>query len=97
MDTNWVELYTTVLTLMDNHLETLNMDIKPWLCVREKIVTECDICIVPTKKYPHEVFCSTFLNGCANENSGSSNLRLIAAPHTYGPIRNLIAQYYGAV
>ena len=108
METNWVELFTTVLDLMDKEIATLNMNdyherimiAHPWLWVRGNIVKKRDECeehYKTSQKYLRKVMRSTFLNGCANENSGSTNLRLIAAPHAYGPIRKQIAEYVGAV
>ena len=108
MDTNWVGLFTTVLRLMDKELAKLDMSdyherimiAHPWQWVRGNIVKKRDECEELTKakkKHLREIMRSTFLNGCANENSGSTNLRLIGAPHAYGPIRKQIAQYVGAV
>ena len=108
MDTNWVELFTTVLTLMDKEIATLNMNdyherimiAHPWLWVRGNIVKKRDECeehIEAKKKYLREVMRSTFLNGCTNKNSGSANLHLIGSRYAYGPIRKQIAQYVGAV
>ena len=107
-NTNWVGLLTTVITLMDKELAKLDMSdyderimiAHPWQWVRGNIVKKRDQCEAhykTTQKYLREVMRSTFLNGCANQNSGSTNLRLIGAPHAYGPIRKHIAQYVGAV
>ena len=40
---------------------------------------------------------TTFLYGCASQQSGATNLPLIGARYAYGPIRKQIAQYVGAV
>ena len=108
MYTNWVELFTTVLRLMDKEIATLNMNdyherimiAHPWLWVRGNIVKKRDECeehYKTSQKYLRKVMRSTFLYGCANKNSGSTNLRLIGSRYAYGPIRKQIAQYVGAV
>ena len=108
MKTNWVELFTTVLDLMDKEIATLNMNeyhdrimiAHPWLWVRGNIVKKRDECeehIKTTKKHLREVMRTTFLYGCATQNSGSTNLPLIGARYAYGPIRKQIAEYVGAV
>jgi hypothetical protein len=108
METNWMELFTTVLNLMDKELATLDMSdyherimiAHPWQWVRHNIVEKRDQCeeyYKKSQKHLREVMRSTFLYGCATQNSGSTNLPLIGARYAYGPIRKQIGEYVGVV
>ena len=105
---NWVELLNKVLELMDAEIATLDMSdyherimiAYPWRCVKRNIVKSRDQCVEYFKKtqaYQREVMRTTFLYGCASQNSGSSTLPLIGARYAYGPIRKQIAEYVGAI
>lgn len=105
---NWVELLSKVLELMDAEIATLDMSdyhqrimiAHPWQWVRGNILNSrdrCAECFKKTQAYQREVMRTTFLYGCASQNSGSSTLPLIGARYAYGPIRKQIAEYVGAI
>tara|TARA_B100000674_G_C37658756_1_gene831462 strand:+ start:52 stop:618 length:567 start_codon:yes stop_codon:yes gene_type:complete len=105
---NWVELLNKVLELMDAEIATLDMSdyhqrimiAHPWQWVRGNIVKSRDECMkyfMKTQAYQREVMRTTFLYGCASQNSGSTTLPLIGARYAYGPIRKQIAEYVGAI
>lgn len=105
MVTNWVELLNKVIELMEAELNTLDMNdydqrimiAHPWQWVKGNIYKSRDLCKEHDKRYIRKVFRSTFLHGCATQNSGSEVLPLIGARYAYGPIRKHIAEYVGVV